>query len=188
MVRRALGTIAGAAVALAATLWAGAFGLATASPVGDPPTLVRDLEVGAGAELVGSRAAPQEGQAMAGLTVLLASERPSYRAGEPVTFILAVDNPTDAPVTVPFTSGQTFEIVVAQEQAEVWRWSADMMFTAALRSRAFAPGLTLLGRETWNGHDPAGGMPAAGVYRATATLTANPPRAGNVVEVVIEAP
>ncbi len=53
-----------------------------------------------------------------------------------LTLTLTVSNPTSAPVTVQFSSGQQYDFKVsdATTGASVWTWSADKLFIAALTS------------------------------------------------------
>src|SRR3954471_3377792 len=74
-----------------------------------------------------------------GLTVLLATDAPEYAAGSLVTFTVAVDNRSDAPITLVFSSAQVFDITVVAQQREVWRWSADRDFAQAETERGFPP-------------------------------------------------
>jgi hypothetical protein len=71
-----------------------------------------------------------------------------------VVFVLAVTNATQQPLTLEFSSGQSYDFTVADAGREVWRWSADRMFTQALRSETLGPGETRTWRERWT-PDPA---------------------------------
>jgi hypothetical protein len=66
-----------------------------------------------------------------------------------VRFALQVTNAGSAPVELEFTSGQTHDFVVSRAGAELWRWSADLMFTQALHSETLAPGETRAFEGTW---------------------------------------
>ena len=114
-----------------------------------------------------------------GLVVLLASDQPAYPAGAPASFTIAVDNPTDAPVTVTFPSSQNYDIAVSDGTREVWRWSADRVFASVIKDRTFQPGVTLLGRETWDWRDASGAPLPPGSYRIAGSLATSPPRSGN---------
>lgn len=70
-------------------------------------------------------------------------------AGDSVAFVLAVTNATQAPLALEFRSGQSYDFAVADGGREVWRWSAERMFTQALRGETLAPGQTLTWREVW---------------------------------------
>jgi hypothetical protein len=77
---------------------------------------------------------------------------PSLQAttqGDSVWFVLQVTNVSESPVRLEFTSGQTHDFVVLAADREVWRWSADQMFTQALHSLAVAPGATLTYTAAW---------------------------------------
>jgi hypothetical protein len=85
-----------------------------------------------------------------------------------VYFALQVTNASDQPLSLEFTSGQSFDFAVAREGRVVWRWSDDQMFTQALRSERLAPGETKRYEATWP--QPAG---ASGSYTVVGTLTAS---------------
>jgi hypothetical protein len=92
------------------------------------------------------------------------------QAGDTVAFTLQVTNPSAAPVTFNFSSGQTYDFAVrpAGAGAEVWRWSADMGFTQAVRTLTLAPGETWTFGERWT--PPPG---TRGEFTATARLTSS---------------
>jgi len=122
------------------------------------------------------------------LILLLASDQASYAPGMPVSFTLAVDNPEADPVTFTFRSSQLYDIVVMSGDAEVWRHSADKFYAAVLRDRTFAPGVTLLGRETWDWRDGSGAALPPGTYRAVGSLPTQPTMMGNPIEIVLQGP
>ncbi len=83
-----------------------------------------------------------------------------------VTFALHVTNNTDKRIELNFPSGQTHDFVVTNENGrEVWRWSAEQMFTQALQNRMLGARETMSYSERW---DPAG---QRGTFTAVATLT-----------------
>jgi Intracellular proteinase inhibitor len=122
------------------------------------------------------------------LTILLASDHPAYGPGMPALFTLAVDNPTEAPISVTFPSAQTYDIAVLLDGTEVWRSSAGLAFAAVLVERSFPPGVTLLGRERWAWLDTSGTPLSPGTYRVIGTLTTAPPQSGNTVEITLGGP
>lgn len=121
------------------------------------------------------------------VVVLMASDRTTYQAGESVTFTLAVDNPGSAETTLTFSSGQSYDVVVMAGEAEVWRWSNGRGFIQVIREIPFQPGVTLVGRETWDGRDNAGVPLPPGSYRAVGSLATIPPQTGNVLELTLRA-
>lgn len=83
-----------------------------------------------------------------------------------VTLALHVTNNTDKRIELNFPSGQTHDFVVTNESGrEVWRWSAEQMFTQALQNRNLGARETMSYSERW---DPAG---QRGTFTAVATLT-----------------
>ncbi len=122
------------------------------------------------------------------LVVLLATDQPSYLVGSTATFTLAVDNPGATPVGATFPSAQIYDIVVYKGESEVWRWSSGRGFATVIVDRSFAPGLTLLGRESWDWRDNAGTLLEPGAYTVVASLTTLERQPGNVVELRLQAP
>ena len=70
-------------------------------------------------------------------------------SADSVRFLLQVTNATQAPLTLHFRSGQSYDFAVSDGGRPVWTWSQEMMFTQALRSVTLAPGETRAYAETW---------------------------------------
>lgn len=67
-----------------------------------------------------------------------------------VRMVLHVTNPTNQPVTLEFSSAQKYDFaVLSSDGREVWRWSKDMGFAAALTSQTIAAGGTASFSESW---------------------------------------
>lgn len=89
-------------------------------------------------------------------------------SGSTARMVLHVTNQSNQPVTLEFNSGQRYDFVVRTPQgAEVWRWSADRMFTQALGTETIAPGATLRFAESWDFGERTGSYVV--VARLTAT-------------------
>lgn len=128
------------------------------------------------------RLAPGEEAAARVPVLLVASDAPTYATGATVTFSVALDNPGDVPVTIEFSSDRRFDLAIFSEERELWRWGADRDFADTESEQTFPPGVTLLGRVTWNGREANGALPQPGTYRAVGTLTTlAAPRRGNEV-------
>lgn len=85
-----------------------------------------------------------------------------------VRLVLHVTNPSNQPVTLEFASGQRYDFVVRTAAGEeVWRWSADQMFTQALGSQTINPGATVDFTETWNHGGRTGSFEAVASLKAT---------------------
>jgi hypothetical protein len=85
-----------------------------------------------------------------------------------VRFTLQVTNTGNQPLDLLFPTGQSFDFTVRRRAGgqELWRWSADMMFTQAFRSQTLAPDSTLRFEESWR--PPAG---LTGEFTARGVLT-----------------
>lgn len=128
--------------------------------------------------------------AQPGLTVTVASDRPAYAVGAPITFTLTVTNASGAPVQLSFPSGQRYDFAVtsATGAAEAWRWSRDRAFTQSFEMRTLAPGETLTFSEGWDQRNDAGSQVPTGVYAVTGVLTTQPRQAANRALFVIGEP
>jgi hypothetical protein len=77
-------------------------------------------------------AAAREDELLASLQV--------YTSGDGVGFVLQVTNVAERPVELNFRTGQSYDFAVLSGTREVWRWSADQVFTQAVRRERLAPG------------------------------------------------
>ncbi len=110
------------------------------------------------------------------LVVTVRTDRTAYEPGAPVTLTVIASNPTNAPVTLNFSTGQIYDAIIsaAPGGAEVWRWSGGRFFTQALANRTVAPGESLTFTETWNQRTMADTLVAPGVYTVEGVVTARP--------------
>ena len=77
---------------------------------------------------------------------------------------LVLNNRTDQKLELQFSSGQTYDFVVRNEKGEeMYRWSADRMFTQEQRK------LTVKGEEVWQDVFPATNLPP-GIYSVEGLL------------------
>ncbi len=89
----------------------------------------------------------------------------SVSAGKPAQYTLRVTNRGPKVIELRFADGQTHDFALRDaSDREVWRWSADRMFTQAMRTRALGSNEQVDFSET--------GAPsvAAGTYTLVATL------------------
>ena len=99
-----------------------------------------------GAQAPAPAAGSDAGGGAAGPLVSTLSVEPT---ADSVRLLLQVTNATQGPLTLDFRSGQSYDFAVSDGGRTVWTWSADMMFTQALRSETLAPGETRSYRESW---------------------------------------
>jgi hypothetical protein len=87
--------------------------------------------------------------------------------GSDVRFSLRVVNATPKSVEVNFASGQAYEFVVVDSVGrEVWRWSADRIFTQSVRNKLLGKGEAITASEKWSPAKP-------GRFTAIAQLTSS---------------
>lgn len=122
------------------------------------------------------------------VTLLLATDRAFSTTRDPITFILALDNAGDSDVTLTFSSSQVYDILVTSADIAYWSWAADRGFGQVITERTYPPGVTLLGRETWNWLDLTGNPVPPGPYRAVPSLLTMPPQTGNSIELTLDVP
>lgn len=92
----------------------------------------------------------------------------SVEAGDTVRLTLQVTNATAGPLTLAFTSGQTYDFAVLRGAETLWTWAADQSFMQALRDETLAPGETRTYTESW-----APAQPPRGELTARAWLTSS---------------
>ena len=66
-----------------------------------------------------------------------------------VVLSMPVARTASAPLVLEFGSGQEFDFVVSRGAQEVWRWSADRMFTQAMRTDTLDADETRTYGATW---------------------------------------
>jgi len=84
---------------------------------------------------------------------------------------LQVTNADVEPIEVEFTSGQMYDFVVEREGSELWRWSADQMFTQALQTVTLDAGETRTFQERWT---PEPGTRGSFTARSRLTSSSHP--------------
>ncbi|HEX9533350.1 MAG TPA: BsuPI-related putative proteinase inhibitor [bacterium] len=95
-----------------------------------------------------------------------------YGPGQPVEVALRVRNAASAPVSITFSSGQHFDLVVRRPRGdEVWRWSHDKAFIQVFETATLRPGDVLAYQVTWDQQDYQGRRVDSGTYQAIAIFT-----------------
>ena len=83
--------------------------------------------------------------------------------GSDVRLTLHITNTSDQPLELRFSSGQTHDFAVTDSTGrELWRWSADRMFTQALQTRVIGAGQSVNYEERWNPGGATGELTAIG--------------------------
>lgn len=82
-------------------------------------------------------------------SMTLASSLQVEALGDSARLVLQVTNTSGEPLTLTFSSGQTHDFHIRDGAREVWRWSADRMFTQAIQEQTLAAGETRTYAETW---------------------------------------
>ncbi len=93
----------------------------------------------------------------------------TYAIGEVIEATLVAQNTGAGPLTLTFSSGQTFELVVRRPRGdEVWRWSHDKAFTQAFQNRTLKAGEMVSYRGAWDQRDLQGRRVDPGTYEIVA--------------------
>jgi hypothetical protein len=88
--------------------------------------------------------------------------------GSEVRLTLHITNTTDQPLELRFPSGQTHDFAVVDSTGrELWRWSAERMFTQALQTRIVGAGQSVNYEERWNPGGATGELTAIGQLTST---------------------
>ncbi len=78
---------------------------------------------------------------------------------------ITVVNPFDEPMTLQFTSGQTYDFIIRDSKDQnVWQWSDGKVFTQALQQRELAAGESYEVAARWTVPEGETSLPP-GLYR-----------------------
>jgi hypothetical protein len=78
---------------------------------------------------------------LAGLGLVLKTDKETYGQGEPIKLTLHVINRGTEPVTLHFLSAQRYDVAVKNlEGQEIWRWSNGQMFAQVMGEETLQPG------------------------------------------------
>jgi len=102
---------------------------------------------------------------LAGLTCYLSTDRSQYQPGQTVVMNMTVANPFNEPVTLQFTSGQTYDFIIRDGTGlKAWQWSDGRVFTMALQQRELAAGESYEVSARWTVPEGETKLPP-GLYR-----------------------
>ena len=87
----------------------------------------------------GSRSGGAVSDSGNGLSLTVAYDEP-LRTGRPVTWGLKLENRGRSAVTLRFSTGKEGDVALVQGGREVYRWSANRLFSQALRERSLGAG------------------------------------------------
>jgi hypothetical protein len=94
---------------------------------------------------------PSQTAAATSLDLAVSTDRPTYSAGDTVTFTLTVTNPTSAPATLTFPTAREYDFIVrAVDGTVVWEWSCNRFFAAASHTRTVGPGESITFTAQWD--------------------------------------
>src|SRR2546426_6455438 len=130
------------------------------------------LQVMLGAMALVAAASPLSVERLeSGLRVAASLPRPTYEAGQVVEISLTATNNGGAPVSVTFTSGQRFDLVIRRPRGDaVWRWAHDKTFIQVIQTLTLQPGGRLSFKIPWDQTDYQGLRVDPGPYEAVAVL------------------
>jgi hypothetical protein len=104
------------------------------------------------------------------LELSLHTDRPIYRAGQPVQFRLSLSNRSTAAVVLHCKDAQRFDLAIADRSGkQIWRWSEDQMFAQMQGEETIKPGKSRAYTAVFSGTLPPG------EYRATGTIVCRDP-------------
>jgi hypothetical protein len=119
-----------------------------------------------------------EGETVAGLSLVISTDKPVYKVGEPIVLTLRLVSRTQDEVRLEFSDSQRYDFVIRDPAGrEAWRWSGDQVFAQVLGTEIIGPARTQLEFQTrFSGplgqgvYRIEGSLPARG-HRLSATLT-----------------
>lgn len=105
------------------------------------------------------------------LELALSTDRAAYPLGAMVSLTLTVTNPTNAEVTLNFSSSQMYDFAVSSTGGSlVWRWGQGRSFLTVITTRTIPAGGSRTYTERWDQRNAGGLQVPTGVYVAIATL------------------
>ncbi len=106
-----------------------------------------------------------------GLRLDASLSRATYGPGEVVEVAFTATNTANTPLSVTFTSGQRFDLVIRRPRGDaVWQWSSDKAFIQVIQMVTLQPGENLSFRIPWDQRDYQGRRVDAGPYEAVAVF------------------
>jgi hypothetical protein len=87
----------------------------------------------------GSRSGGAVSYSENGLSLAVSFDEP-LRTGRPVTWALTLENRGRSAVTLRFSNGKEGDVALSQGGREVYRWSANRLFSQALRELSLGAG------------------------------------------------
>jgi len=95
--------------------------------------------------------------------VSVTTDRQTYTAGDVIGLTLELQNNSDQPLVLDFSSGQRYDFAILRTPADtVWSWSEERMFMQMLGQETVQPNQVLVYREQVSPQLPAGTFTIAG--------------------------
>lgn len=111
----------------------------------------------------------------------------NLQKGEMATFVLTVSNDTSEEINITYSSGQKYDFLVLQDNEEVWKWSHDKAFTAAIEEESIFPNTSISFEEEWNQVDNNGISVDVGRYVLKAIFRGTAPESWGIFnEITLE--
>ncbi|MFW6386507.1 MAG: BsuPI-related putative proteinase inhibitor [Bacillota bacterium] len=66
-----------------------------------------------------------------------------FEKGDVLSGTMVLYNITDEDITLEFSSGQNYDLLLYREGRQIWQWSSDRMFTMALQTKQLPAGESL---------------------------------------------
>ena len=89
--------------------------------------------------------------------VSVTTDRQTYTAGDVIELTLELQNNSDQPLVLDFSSGQRYDFAILRTPADtVWSWSEERMFMQMLGQETVQPNQVLVYREQVSPQLPAG--------------------------------
>lgn len=95
-------------------------------------------------------------------------------AGELATFTISVRNRSDKPVTIPFATGQRWDMAAFHDTLQIWRWSQGLAWVDTRHSLEIPGRTSETYQLSWWTIDRQGSPLPQGIYRVQGMLMTEP--------------
>ena len=110
-----------------------------------------------------------------GMIVAVQTDKATYKPTDPVKMSLTVKNNTKLPISMKYSSGQTYDLVLwrgtPEKGEQIWSWAMNKRFIQMIVTRKLEPGKSLVYSDTYTYSPMSPGPLKAGTYTVVGIVT-----------------